>query len=107
MIKWIVFAVLSLVWIATCYFLGSMVGGTTAGVPAAQVQDDCARRLVAAASARGETLDIMAARAAPECRAAHRQALAELSAPAVRQGLLWGIVPVVLIGGLMVLRSRG
>lgn len=107
MIKWSVFAVLSLVWVGTCYFFGSMVGGTAAGVPAAQVQDECARALIAKATARGEVLDMMDARAAPECREAHRKALTELSAPAVQKGLLWGIVPVVLIGGLMLLRSRG
>lgn len=107
MLKWIAFSVVSLGWIGTCYFFGSMVGGTAAGVPAARVQDECARRLVAAAASRGQVLDMMDARAAPECRTAHRQALQELSAPAVRKGLLWGVLPVVLIGGLMLLRSRG
>lgn len=107
MIKWAVFTILSLVWIGTCYFFGSMVGGTAAGVPASRIQDECARRLIADAASRGRVLDMMDARFAPECRQAHRAALQELSAPAVRKGLLWGIVPVVLIGGLMVLRSRG
>ena len=107
MIKWIVFTVISLVWIGTCYVAGSLVGGTDAGVPAVRVQDDCANRLIAQAKARGETLDIMDARFNPECREAHRKALAELSAPAIRKGLLWGIVPVILVGGLMILRSKG
>lgn len=107
MTRWIVFTVLSLGWIGTCYFFGSMVGGTAAGVPAARVQDECARRLIADAASRGQTLDIMDARFDPECRAAHRRALQELSAPAIHKGLLWGVVPVVLIGGLMFMRSRG
>lgn len=107
MIKWIVFTLISLVWIGTCYFFGSMVGGTDAGVPAARAQDECARALIAKAAARGETLDMMDARFAPECREAHRKALAELSAPAIQKGLLWGVVPVILLGGLMILRSKG
>lgn len=106
MIKWIVFAVVSLTWIATCYVFGSLVGGTTAGVPAARAQDECAQRLVDAAARGGRVLDIMAARAAPECREIHLRTLRELSAPAIRQGLLWGVLPVVFIGGLMLLRSR-
>ena len=107
MIKWIVFTLISLVWIGTCYFFGSMVGGTAAGVPASRIQDECANRLIAQAKARGEVLDIMDARFNPECREAHRRALAELSAPAIQKGLLWGVVPVILVGGLMILRSKG
>ena len=107
MIRWTIFAVVALVWIGICYFFGSMVGGTAAGVPAARVQDECARRLIADAAGRGETLDMMDARFAPECQAAHRTALHELSAPAVRKGLLVGVLPIVLIGGLMLLRRGG
>ena len=107
MIKWVIFTVISLIWIFTCYFFGSMVGGTAAGVPAVRVQDECARALIAKAAARGETLSMEDARFDPACREAHRKALAELSAPAIRQGLLWGVIPVVLIGGLMILRSKG
>ncbi len=107
MIRWAVFAVASVLWIGTCYFFGSMVGGTNAGVPASRAQDECARRLIAEAARRGEALDMMDARFDPACREIHRAALQELSAPAVRKGLLWGVVPVVLIGGIMFMRSRG
>ena len=106
MLKWTIFAVVSLGWIAVCYFFGSMVGGTAAGVPAARVQDECAKRVIARAAERGEAIDMMAARFTPECMAIHRATLSELSAPAVREGLLWGVIPVILIGGLMLLRRQ-
>jgi hypothetical protein len=107
MVKWTIFAVVSLAWIGAGWFFGSMVGGTAAGVPAARAQDECARRVIARAAARGETIDMMDARFTPECMAIHRATLHDLSAPAVRRGLLIGVVPVLLIGGLMYLRGRG
>lgn len=107
MIKWIVFAVLSLVWIATCWFFGNMVAGTAAIIPAKMARDECVQRAIAVAAARGVTMTQIEAEQTEECRRIHDRKFDELAGPPIRKGLLWGVVPVILIGGLMLLRSRG
>ena len=104
MVRWTVFAILSLVWIVVCYVLGGLLGTLLAEGPAGEAREACAQRIVAAAAVRGHATDLIHARTAPECREAYRRTHEELSASSVRKGLLWGVVPAVLIGGLMVLR---
>jgi hypothetical protein len=98
MIKWIVFGVISLMWIAVCHFFGSMVGLTDAQVPASMAQRACADRLSRQAGGVG---DYESFRYSKECMDQQRAVLRELAGPAQRKGLLIGFAPVILVGALM------
>ena len=98
MIKWVVFCVIALVWIAVCYFFGSMVGLTDAQVAASMAQRECADRLLRAAGGAG---DYEAFRYSAECMGIQRTVLDQRSAPARRTGLLVGVLPVLLVGAWM------
>lgn len=101
MIKWIAFGLGSLVWIAVCWFFASMVALSEAGPKATIVQDACAKRLITVAQAERRQLDRMDALFDPTCKAAHDRVLRELSRPYLRNGLLIGFGPVLLLGLLL------
>lgn len=103
MIKWIVFGVISAVWIVVCNFFGSMVGLTDAQVPASQAQRACGDRLFREAGGVGAYDDF---RYSDACVKVHRAVLGELSGPAVRKGLLVGFLPVLAVGLLMGFTGR-
>lgn len=106
MLKALGFGVVSIAWIAVCWFFASMVALSAAGPKATIAQDGCANRLMIAAQAQGRSLDRMSALYDSGCKAEHDRVLAELSRPYLRNGLLIGLVPVLLVGFLL-FRSRG
>lgn len=101
MIKWIAFAIGSLVWVAVCWFFASMVALSEAGPKASIVQDACANRLILAARAEGRELGRMDTLYTPECKAAHDRVMKSLTRPYLRNGLLIGFGPVLLLGLFM------
>lgn len=103
MIRWIVFGLISAVWIVVCYFFGSMVGLTDAQVPASQAQRACADRLYRQAGGVGDYEDF---RYSDDCMKEHRAVLKDLSGPAVRKGLLIGFLPPLAVGLLMRFAGR-
>lgn len=105
MLKALAFGGISIAWIAVCWFFASMVALSAAGPKATIAQDACANRLMIAAQAEGRSIDRMAALYDSGCKAVHDQMLADLSRPYLRNGLLIGIVPVLLVGFLL-FRSR-
>jgi hypothetical protein len=106
MLKGLVFGGVSLAWIAICWFFASMVALSEAGPKATIAQDACANRLMRAAQAEGRPLDRMTALYDSGCKAEHDRVLAELSRPYLRNGLLIGILPVLIVG-LLLFRARG
>lgn len=106
MLKWLAFGGISLGWIAVCWFFASMVALSEAGPKATIAQDACANRLMIAAQAEGRPLDRMAALYDSGCKAEHDRMLAALSRPYLRNGLLIGVLPVLLVGFLL-FRARG
>ena len=107
MLKWFLFAGGSIVWIAVCWFFGSMVALTEVGPKAVTTQEECARRQIAAAESQGRALDIMDARYHPECRAIYRDTLQRLSRPYLAKALLIGFAPVILLCLFLWFRARG
>lgn len=106
MLKWLAFGGGSLGWIAVCWFFASMVALSEAGPKATIAQDACANRLMIAAKAEGRSLDRMTALYDSGCKAEHDRVLAQLSRPYLRNGLLIGILPVLIVGFLL-FRARG
>jgi hypothetical protein len=106
MLRWLAFGAGALLWIAVCWFFASMVAGTAAGPKAAIAQDACAKRLMIEAQQQGRTLDRMDALFDPRCKREHDRQFAELTRPYLRNGLLIGVLPV-LLAGLLMLRGRG
>jgi len=106
MLKGIGFGIASIAWIAVCWFFASMVALSAAGPKATIAQDACANRLMIAAQAAGQPLDRMSALYDSGCKAEHDRVLADRSRPYLRNGLLIGIVPV-LLAGFLLFRSRG
>ncbi|MFC3713543.1 hypothetical protein ACFOMD_13245 [Sphingoaurantiacus capsulatus] len=101
MIKWIAFGLGSLVWVAVCWFFASMVALSEAGPKASIAQDACAKQLILAARAEGREVGRMDALYTPQCRAEHDRVMTSLSRPYLRNGLLIGFGPVLLLGLLM------
>ncbi|MGA0606111.1 hypothetical protein ACO2Q0_08925 [Phenylobacterium sp. VNQ135] len=100
--KWIVFGAASLVWIAACWFFGSMVGLTDAGPAQSIAQQECAQRLIR----QGGQGDYPSLRDSEICRAEGRAVFEAKSRPAQQKGLLIGLVPVALLGGWIWSRRR-
>lgn len=100
--KWIVFGVVSLLWIAVCWFFGSMVALTDSGPAQSIAQQECAQRLWRQSGGAGDFQDL---RYSDECMTRGRAVAREAAAPAQRKGLLIGIAPV-LVAGVWLGRSR-
>lgn len=106
MLKWIAFALGSLGWVAVCWFFASMVALSEAGPKASIAQDACAKQLILSARAEGRDLDRMDALYTPSCRAIHQAVMDEQSRPYLRNALLIGFGPVLLVGLLLFRRRR-
>lgn len=104
MLKIIAFVVASLIWIAVCWFFGSMVALTESGPRASIAQNACANRLIARAESEGRVLDRMDALYSSECRDEQRRVMDELSRPYLTKALLIAFLPVLLLGALLFLR---
>ncbi|UVO49010.1 hypothetical protein M0208_00140 [Sphingomonas sp. SUN019] len=104
MLKLIAFVVGSLIWIAVCWFFGSMAALTESGPKSSIVQNECANLLIARAQSEGRVLDRMDALYSPECRAEQRRVMDELSRPYLAKALMIAFLPVLLLGGVLFLR---
>jgi hypothetical protein len=99
--RWGLFAVASVVWIAACWFFAGMIA-VSEGTPHGSI----ARQQCAQGISRGGS-DYRAAYDSPPCVEAGRAAAEAVYAPIEKKGLLWGVLPVVALGGIMVMRRRG
>jgi hypothetical protein len=104
MLKLIAFVVASLIWIAVCWFFGSMVALTESGPRSSIAQNDCANRLILQAEREGRVLERMDALYNPACRDEQRRVMNELSRPYLTKALLIALLPVLLLGALLFLR---
>ena len=94
-IRWALFGVIALLWIAVCWFFGSMAAVTDSGPQQSIAQQTCGQALLRQS---GGTGDYWAQRDSDECRKRGRAVAREASRPALRKGLLIGVIPVLLIG---------
>lgn len=104
MLKSIAFVIGSLIWIAVCWFFGSMVALTETGPKSSIAQNECANRMIARALGEGRVLDRMDALYSPECREEQRQVMNEMSRPYLTKALMIAFLPVLLLGGALFLR---
>ena len=102
--KWVVFALVSILWIGVCWFFGSMVSMTEGAPRGSIAQQECAQRLLRQS---GGTGDYQAFYNSPECREAGRAAARAAGAPARNKGLLIGFLPVLLLGAWLAFGGRG